>query len=256
MNVYKKLCIYGKDLVVDHRRAIKAYSRSSADQDEPLPHDLRPGPTLEMALNYLLHHIVPMGDLNEDVLGDWYNFLWDRTRSIRKDITQQQLTDLRVVSLMEKCTRLHIHCSSRLCELDVHLFDPKLNDENLMKCLQSLEHLYDDLRRRDVKCPNEPEFRAYQLMMNLNEGDILLSVQQRPEWILKSAEVQVAIKLHHYIYSKNFVAFFRLVKSLPYMFSCISHRYFYQVRHRALSSMCRSSSAKKGDVQVRTLWGF
>lgn len=239
-----------KEVVVDHKKAIKAYSRSSADQDEPLPHDLRPGSTLEMTLNYLLHHIVPMGDVNEDILGDWYNFLWDRTRSLRKDITQQQLTDLCVVSIMEKCARFHIHCSSRLCELDVNLFVPKFNDENLVKCLQSLEHLYDDLRRRDVKCPNEPEFRAYQIMMNLNEGDILLSVQQWPDWILKSSQVQAAIKVHHFIFSKNFVGFFRLVYTLPYMFSCILHRYFYQVRFRALYSMCRSIG-RKGDGQVK-----
>lgn len=193
-----------------------------------------------------------MADNNEEVqvLGDWYNFLWDRTRSIRKDITQQQLTNLEVVGLLEKCTRFHIHCSSRLCELDVHSFDPKLNDENLMKCLQSLEQLYDDLRRRDVKCPNEPEFRAYQIMMNLNEGDILWDIQQRPDWILKSWEVQAAIKIHHCIFNRNFVGFFRLVKSFPYMFSCICQRYFFQVRSRALTSLCKSSAGRKPDVQV------
>lgn len=235
---------------MDHSKAIKVYSRSSADQEEPLPHELRPGPTLELTMNYLLHNIVPLAEDNEDILGDWYNFLWDRTRSIRKDITQQQLTNLRIVGLMEKCARFHIDCSSRLCELDVHHFDPKLNDENLMKCLQSLEHLYDDLRRRDVKCPNEPEFRAYQIMMNLNEGDILLAVQQRPAWILKSWEVQSAIKAHQFIFNKNFVGFFRLVKSFPYMFSCILHRYFYQVRYRALFALCKSSASRKADIQV------
>lgn len=234
---------------MDHETAIKAYSRSSADQEEPLPHELRPGPVLDLTMNYLLHNIVPLAEAEDENLGDWYNFLWDRTRSIRKDITQQQLTDLRVVGLLEKCARFHIHCSSRLCELDVHHFDPKLNDENLMKCLQSLEHMYDDLRRRDINCPNEPEFRAYQVMMNLNEGDILLAVQQKPDWILKSWEVQAAIEFHHHIFNKNFVGFFRRVKQLPYMFSCILHRYFYQVRYRALLTLIRSGG-RKVDVQV------
>lgn len=223
-----------QDHVVDHQKAIKVYSRSSADQEEPLPHELRPGPTLDFTMHYLLRFIVPLGDNPDENLSDWYHFLWDRTRSIRKDITQQQIIDLTAVSLFEKCARFHIHCGSRLCELDVHSFDPKLNDENLMKCLQSLEHLYEDLRRRQVTCPNEPEFRAYQIMMNLNEGDALYNAQQLPGWILNSEQVQTALKLHHSVYTKNFVAFFKTVEGLPYMTACILHRYFFQVRSLAL----------------------
>lgn len=219
---------------MDHYKAVKVYSRSSADQEEPLPHELRPASTLDFTMNYLLRFIVPLGDNPDEQLSDWYNFLWDRTRSIRKDITQQQIIDLTAVSLFEKCARFHIHCASRLCELDVHSFDPKLNDENLMKCLQSLEHLYEDLRRRKVNCPSEPEFRAYQIMMNLNEGDALYNAQQLPSWILNSAEVQTALKLHHSINTKNFVRFFGTVERSPYMTSCILHRYFFQVRSLAL----------------------
>ena len=158
---------------MDHRKAVKQYSRSSADQEEPLPHELRPIETLDMTMNYLLHNIVNRSEIPNENLLEWYHFLWDRTRSIRKDITQQQLCDVKSVALMETCTRFHIHCSTRLCELDRHAFDPKLNDENLMKCLQSLEHMYGDLHVKGVQCPNEPEFRSYQILMNLNEGDIL-----------------------------------------------------------------------------------
>ncbi len=158
---------------MDHQTAIKEYSRSSADQEEPLPHDLRPCSTLHLTFNYLLHNVINRSENEVENLGDWYYIVWDRTRSIRKDMTQQQLSDLEAVSLMEKCTRFHIHCSSRLCEMDRHAFDPKLNDENLMKCLQSLEHMYTDLNLKGIRCPNEPEFRAYQILMNLHEGDIL-----------------------------------------------------------------------------------
>jgi hypothetical protein len=50
------------------------------------------------------------------------------------------------VSLVEKCARFHIFCAERLCQEDAHDFDPKLNNENLTKCLQSLKHMYHDLR--------------------------------------------------------------------------------------------------------------
>ncbi len=46
-------------------------------------------------------------------------------------------------------------------EEDIHDFSPKLNDENLTKCLQTLKHMYEDLRLEGVRCPNEPEFRYF-----------------------------------------------------------------------------------------------
>jgi len=158
---------------VDHRLAIKEYSRSSADQEEPLPHELRPIQALHLTFNYLLHNIINRIEDEDESLSDLYYFIWDRTRAIRKDVTQQQLGSTEAVLLMERCVRFHIYCSTRLCELDRHGFDPKLNDENLMKCLQSLEHMYQDLAPHGINCPNEPEFRAYQILMKLNETDVV-----------------------------------------------------------------------------------
>ena len=91
-----------------------------------------------------------------------------------QDITQQQLCDLTAVSLVEKCARFHIFCSEALCEEDLTIFEPKINNENLTKCLQTLKEIYADLHNKhNVTCPNEAEFRGYMVLMNLNQGDIL-----------------------------------------------------------------------------------
>jgi len=91
-----------------------------------------------------------------------------------QDITQQQLCDVTSVSLVEKCTRFHVLCSAVLCEEDFAIFDPKINNENLTKCLQTLKEMYSDLgTKHDVVCPCEAEFRAYMVLMRLNDGDTL-----------------------------------------------------------------------------------
>ena len=42
-------------------------------------------------------------------------------------------------------------CSHLLCEVPVDTFDPKMNLENLTKCLQSLKEFYRDLRLDKVR---------------------------------------------------------------------------------------------------------
>lgn len=219
---------------IDHATAIKEYSRSSADQEEPLPHELRPLPVLCMTMDYLVTYIMDNGENN---YRDWYDFVWNRTRGIRKDITQQHLCDPVTVSLMEKCMRFHIHCAYELCEEPMSAFEPKINNENLTKCLQSLKEMYQDLHNRGETCPCEPEFRGYSVLLNLNKGDILREVQQLQESVRNSAEVKFALQVFSAFNSTNYVRFFRLVRSSSYLNSCILHGYFGQVRRRALQVM-------------------
>lgn len=96
-----------------------------------------------------------------------------RPISLCQDITQQHLCCPNTVSLIEKCTRFHIHCAHHLCEEHMSSFDAKINNENMTKCLQSLKEMYQDLATRHIYCSNEAEFRQYSVLLKLNEGDTL-----------------------------------------------------------------------------------
>lgn len=89
-------------LKVDHAAAIKEYSRSSADQEEPLPHDLRPLPVLCMTMDYLVTKIM---DQNSEAYRDWYDFVWNRTRGIRKVTQIRSLSRRRRAVFFQK-----LHC--------------------------------------------------------------------------------------------------------------------------------------------------
>ena len=68
--------------MIDHTKAVKEYSRSSADQEEPLSLELRPVPVLAKTMEYLCNNILDLGQ--DGGWGDWFDFLWNRTRAIRK----------------------------------------------------------------------------------------------------------------------------------------------------------------------------
>lgn len=231
---------------MDHSIAIKQYSRSSADQEVPLPQELRPEKVLKMTMSYLLHYIVDMLD-DEDTttnVSDWFHFVWDRMRSIRKDITQQDLCSAETVRLVEKCARFHIHCSARLVEQDPSVFDSKLNTENLTKCLQSLKYMYDDLRLHGVTCPNEAEFRGYVVLLNLNNTNFMWEFKQMPDSVLNSPEIRFALEVYSAISNKNYVRFFNLVRETNYLNACILLRYFTQVRLKALHQIVKAFSPR------------
>lgn len=222
--------------MVDHTAAIKEYSRSSADQEEPLPHELRPLPVLSMTMDYLVTQIMDQV-LVVDNYRDWYDFVWNRTRGIRKDIIQQHLCCPHTVSLIEKCTRFHVHCAHHLCQEHISAFDAKINNENMTKCLQSLKEMYQDLATRHIYCSREAEFRQYSVLLKLNDGDILREVQQFRDEVRNSPEVKFAVQAFTAVNSNNFVRFFKLVKGASYLASCLLHRYFNQVRAKALKSL-------------------
>uniref|UniRef100_A0A8C3PXU5 Germinal-center associated nuclear protein n=1 Tax=Chrysolophus pictus TaxID=9089 RepID=A0A8C3PXU5_CHRPC len=219
---------------VNHAAAIKEYSRSSADQEEPLPHELRPSEVLSMTMDYLVTNIMDQGEGN---YREWYDFVWNRTRGIRKDITQQHLCNPLMVSLIEKCTRFHIHCAHHLCEEPMSSFDAKINNENMTKCLQSLKEMYQDLANKGIYCKSEAEFRGYNVLLNLNKGDILREVQQFHPEVRNSPEVRFAVQAFAALNSNNFVRFFKLVQAASYLNACLLHCYFNQIRKDALKSL-------------------
>ncbi|XP_048193075.1 germinal-center associated nuclear protein-like [Perognathus longimembris pacificus] len=219
---------------VDHAAAVKEYSRSSAGQEEPLAHELRPPAVLSHTMDYLVTQIL---DRKDSSLRDWYDFVWNRTRGLRKDIMQQQLCDPAALSVLERCARFHIHCAHFLCEEPPSTFDAALNAENLSQCLRSLREMYGELGRRGVPCPGEAEFQAYHVLLHLDRGDVLGEVQRlRPE-LRESPEVNLAMQAAMALSSHNFVRFFKLARAAPYLSACLLHRHFDLVRRRALAAL-------------------
>ncbi|XP_019850266.1 PREDICTED: germinal-center associated nuclear protein-like isoform X2 [Amphimedon queenslandica] len=230
---------------VNHSLAIKEYSRSAADKDEPLPHELRPLPILIMTMDHIVTAIM---DAGEGHVSEWYNFIWDRTRAITTDITYQQLSHPHCVHLIEQFARFHIMCSHILCEEEVSVFDPKMNAETLSNHLQSLHQLYKDLsQEKGITCKNEAEFCCYDILLHLMDGNVFNKVEQYNQSIRRSSEVQFAISVVQSVDSNNFVRFFKLVKKASYLSSCLLHSYFDLIRLRALKTLNQSHSSGKSN---------
>ncbi|KAG7692764.1 hypothetical protein KL951_004775 [Ogataea haglerorum] len=240
--------------------AVKTFMRPSG-QPPSLPSDVRTPSVLVQTLDYLIERLLPK-------LPESQSFIWDRTRSIRQDFTlQNNYSGPEAIDCHEKICRIHILSSHVMAQANDPDYQQQQEIEQFNNSLQSLTHMYDDVRLRGGSCPNEPEFRAYELISKLKDTELDRNIQKLPAVILNSGIVQKALMLRGLIINgfgnfQMFVEFFRVIMdpSTPLLLSCLCEIHFNQVRHMAMVTMAKayhSKSKKMPEASVLADWlGF
>lgn len=249
-------------------RMVKKFGRSAAGQDAPLPMDVRSVDALRRTTDYLLGNLLK----SDADLPALHNYLWDRTRAVRKDFTfhsTKSPDEMKVlVYCFETITRFHataLHLLSRK-GFAAEDFEQKQEIEQLGRSLLSLIEAYDDCRDRGVKCENEPEFRAYHLLLNTHDPFI---VQRSLEWGTEywdnSDDIQLVFSFIHAMQSveeqrgplrpmlgstlsdSSFTNFFSIVESpqVSYTMACFAEIHFTHVRQCILKSLVKAYSRRR-----------
>ncbi|OBZ80727.1 SAC3 family protein 1 [Choanephora cucurbitarum] len=112
----------------DKHKVVKAYRRSAAGNEQPLPSDVRTPESLVSTLDYLVDEV-----LSQQPLEKCHAFIRDRTRSIRQDFTLQNIRDITAVQVHERIARFHILCLHEMCGLDESKFSEQQETEQLRK---------------------------------------------------------------------------------------------------------------------------
>ncbi|KAF8151652.1 SAC3/GANP/Nin1/mts3/eIF-3 p25 family-domain-containing protein [Crassisporium funariophilum] len=144
---------------VNHNRAVKMYERAAGDKT--LPSDLRPPHVLKRTLDYLFHDLLPRGGFSQT-----FNFIRDRSRSVRNDFTMQHITGALAIECHDRCARFHILALH--FERDRTGFSIPLEEQQLMNTLQSLKEFYEDQRGR-YESPSELEMRVYHRLIHIRD---------------------------------------------------------------------------------------
>ncbi|KAM0790174.1 hypothetical protein ACM66B_005493 [Microbotryomycetes sp. NB124-2] len=230
---------------IDPARAVKAFHRPAAGNEQPLPEDVRPPPVLKTTLDYLFHQVLPKHPMHVT-----HPFLRDRTRAVRQDLTMQNVRDGSAIECNERIARYHVLSIGTMREQAG--FSESQELEQLRKVLKSLNEFYDDARLTDppIPTPNEAEFRAYNILTHLRDPDIIWSCESLPDAVFEDPLFQLALQLHRLAQRANmsrgeraslnaYARFFKLVASaqVPFLFGCILSTHFAEIRTNALESM-------------------
>lgn len=254
------------------QRMVKKLARSAAGQEAPLPMDVRSVPTLRDTLDYLINDLLH----DDDNLPAMHNFLWDRTRAIRRDFTffsSLKPDELQTqVYVLENIARFHVtslHLLSR-SEITPEGFVEQQEKEQLGKALLSLRDLYEDCGMQGIKCDNEAEFRAYYLLFHASDPNIMEVLQRQwKPWLWKeSDEVRTAVSLVEALQNtRDFYgplrpaptlaaagpihSYFRIVEdpSVSYTMACFAEIHFSSLRNSVLSALAGALGRPKAETK-------
>jgi SAC3 domain-containing protein 1 len=215
---------------------VKEYTRPAAGK-QLHPRDLRPAPVLVKTINFLLTDV-----LNKP--SPWYykcEFISDRIRSIRQDLTAQNIQNFEAVDILEKATRYYLVMAVKLSQEPLENYDPVLHYTHTKECLKKLLDLY---RLHDKSFRNQASFQACDLILNLLSPNVYHHILKLDNHLRKCKEIQLAIHLIKLNLNGNFIGVFRAASKLPYLESCALFCNIQPIRCQGLSIMNTAFSSK------------
>ncbi|KAI8028172.1 SAC3 family protein C [Camellia lanceoleosa] len=238
LSVFERL--NGSPVKTSPSLAVKKFCRTISTKNVQAS-DVRPLPVLEDTLNYLLNLL----DTKEHPFEVVHDFIFDRTRSIRQDLSMQNIINNRVIQMFEKMVKFHVisHHKLRRCSDSPNISSKYyLNMEQLTKALTSLYHLYEANRNIQSIYENEAEFRSLYVLLHLGCDNKPMG-ESLSFWfchvaspIIKSKEMCFArIVLRYYRFGnyKRFIC--TTAAEASYLQYCIIEPYINEIRVLAVS---------------------
>ncbi|WFC97513.1 actin cytoskeleton and mitosis protein [Malassezia yamatoensis] len=251
--------------------AVKIYRRPAAGRQLPLPEEIRPAHVLRKTLDYLFGTLLPQ-DPHDPRFAAVQPFLWNRTRAVRQDFIVQSDTGLVAIECHERIARYHIFCLHWKGGVNAEAWSEQQELEQLSKTLRSLIEYYDDQRILGNVCQNEPEFRAYNLLLHARDPEALREIELLPTPVFSANMTQLAVELRTLIQRSNllekrgnpvntvaapnyFTKFFSIVRSnrVPYLLACLAEHLFTSVRIGAIKTLSRAYMTQHMGLPVNFL---
>ncbi|ONK67487.1 uncharacterized protein A4U43_C05F560 [Asparagus officinalis] len=203
--------------------------------------DLRPPSVLQNTLKYLLN-LVESSDHPFEAVHD---FIFDRTRSIRQDLSMQNIVDNRAIYMYEQMIEFHILSHQKLSrcgsKTDISSLY-HLNMEQLMKCLLSLLDVYSINRISNFISKKEAEFHSFYVLLHLGckiptmGNSLSVWFRQLPFPVLHSKEMQFCRTILRYFRMGDYKRFFSTTASeATHLQLCLLEPLLNEVRAQAIS---------------------
>ena len=208
---------------------MKEYCRPAAGQAPPSVKEIRTLVTLQDCVRYLLTSVLRVG-LDTCGIQDLYDFLFDRLRAVRQDLTLQSVQDDTArLEILASCVRFHLVFGVLL--RGQSSFSQHINSQHQLDCLKSCLLL----------SPHQshllPPLHCLYLLSNMDSEHALawaVNIQHRSDSLGRSSTLVLSnsrpslercVELAQSYRAGNYVRFYRLVSFLPLLLLLAVPRY-------------------------------
>ncbi|KAL4450898.1 hypothetical protein ABPG74_011740 [Tetrahymena malaccensis] len=244
---------------------VKAYLRTS--QTNTQPENIRPPDVLLLTTKYLVNKIldanfyvnVPFkyprdkqGKRRSHTFDDIYNFISDRFKAIRQDITILNHTTEETIYVMEIICRFYAICLYE-CQNIEQGYDRKILIDDLQASLSQVLNMYQDINDY-AYVDNKYEMYFYTLILNARDDIFInkfLATIPDPD----HQKIKTALQIIDCVKNLDYFNFFLIVKQLDYIETCVVFNLFPYIRNQAVSIM-RKSKLAKTVAEIQELFFF
>ncbi|XP_050345135.1 germinal-center associated nuclear protein [Nymphalis io] len=255
-------------------KLIKSYSRSAASANMAVPRLLRPYPVLFDTIHYLLLKVSKRSDVQMSVL---YDFLNDRLRAVRQDMTIQRLPPEESIILLEPMIRFYVYYGYRLCDHPLSEYDPVLNKKYLLECLKwylsccdlmeqskigvnDVDAIIDNLSTLNVNRGKDGTLscdriliESFYILCNLDDMHPLYRYLNLPKSIKRVSILKLTYDIAVAHLQGNYIRMWKLSKRLcPLTFSVLC-LHLPSLQKRALQSLSSAFNSKQLTVPVTAI---
>ncbi|CAH2990945.1 unnamed protein product [Chilo suppressalis] len=249
------------------KKLVKSYCRSAADSNMAVPRILRPYSTLKETLEYLLFEVLKRRDVPTVVL---YDFINDRLRAIRQDMTIQRLLSKQCACLLEPMIRFYVYFAYRLYEQPINDFDPVLNKKYLLECMKWFLSCCDDMDQKgedkleELTAPfsnlniNKNEFdrtlvESLYILCNLYDIHPLLRYLSLPRDLKRDSMLNLSYNIAVANIKGDFINTCRLIDKLCPLTYCAIFLYLPEIQKHALQVLAYGYNSKQLTVPGEVL---
>ncbi|XP_045445696.1 SAC3 domain-containing protein 1 [Melitaea cinxia] len=261
------------ELTDEGYKLVKCYSRSAASANMAVPRLLRPYSVLYATVQYLLLEVSNRTDVKMSVK---YDFLNDRLRAVRQDMTIQRLRPQECLVLLEPMIRFHVFYAYRLCDYPLNEYDPVLNKKYLLECMKwflsccdiidrkaeknDVDSLIDDLSKLNVNkgkhgvlyCDRILVESLY-ILCNLDDIHPIYRYLNLPKQIKRTSILKLTYDMAIANLHGNYVRMWKLAKQLcPLTFSALC-LYLPKLQKRSLQVLSSAYNSKQLTVPVKVV---
>ncbi|KAL0893532.1 hypothetical protein ABMA27_013727 [Loxostege sticticalis] len=252
------------------RKLVKSYSRSAADSNMAVPHLLRPYRVLKDTVQYLLRDVIKRKGVSSLVL---YDFLNDRLRAVRQDMTIQRLPPGECACLLEPMVRFYVYFGYKFSNLKPGDFDQVLNKKYLLESLKWFLYCCDSMDQSskveevdvlnsfmsnlDISKRNPSYDRVLMeslyILCNLDDIHPLMRYLGLPKELKSNLTLELAYKIAIANWKRNYIFVCSVIKKLCPLSFCALSSYLPTIQRQALRVMSHGYSSKQLTVPVATV---